>query len=75
MEKLKFTKKSVIHELKRLVKSKFRVVITFVKKYNRFLSVSCRVGYLSLSISCRVSEYFLSASYCLRVDFQVVVCR
>ena len=29
----------------------FRVVITYVKKYDRFLSVSCRVGDLSLSIS------------------------
>ena len=61
--KPKCTKKSVIHELERLVKSKFRVVITFIKKYNRFLSVSCRVGYLSLWISCRVSEYFFVCQF------------
>ena len=53
----------------------FRVVITFVKKYDRFLSVSCRVGDLSLSISCRVGEYFLSVSFCQRIDFRSVVCR
>ena len=50
----KMYKKSVIHELYRLV-----------KKYNRPLSVSCRVGDLSLSFSCRVGEYFLSVSFCL----------
>ena len=50
----------------------FRVVITFVKKYDRFLSVSCRVGDLSLSISCRVAEYFLSVNFCLRVDFRSI---
>ena len=49
------------------MKSKLRMVISFVKKYNRLLSVSCRVGDLSLSFSCRVGEYvfvcqFLSAS-------------
>ena len=55
----------------------FRVVtsITFVKKYDRVLSMSCLVGDLSLSISCRVGEYFLSVSFCLRVDFRSVVCR
>ena len=56
-------KKSVIHELKRLLKSKLRVVITFVEKYNRLLSVSCRVGDLSLSISCRVGEYFFVCQF------------
>ena len=53
------------------------MVISFVKKYNRLLSVSCRVGDLSLSFSCRVGEYFfvcqlLSASWlsvsCLSVS-------
>ena len=39
------------------------MVITFVKKYNRCLSVSCRVGDLSLSISFRVGEFF----FCLSV--------
>ena len=39
------------------------MVISFVKKYNRLLSVSCRVGDLSLSFSCRVGEYF----FCLSV--------
>ena len=39
------------------------MVISFLKKYNRLLSVSCRVGDLSLSFSCRVSEYF----FCLSV--------
>ena len=48
---------------KRLGKLKFRVVITFVKKYNRFLSVSCRVGDLSLLISCRVGEYFFVCQF------------
>ena len=55
-EKIRYTRAKEISE-----------VITFIKKYNRFLSVSCRVGDLSLSISCRVGEYifvcqFLSAS-------------
>ena len=45
------------------------------KKYYRLLSVSCRVGDLSLSFSCHVVEYFLSVSFCLRVDFRSVVCR
>ena len=40
-----------------------RVVITFVEKYNMFLSVSCRVGDLSLSISCRVGEYFFVCQF------------
>ena len=39
------------------------MVITFVKKYIRFLSVSCRVGDLSLSISCRVGEYFVVCQF------------
>ena len=39
------------------------MVISFVKKYNGFLSVSCRVGDLSLSISCRVSEYFFVCQF------------
>ena len=38
------------------------MVISFVKKYNRLLSVSCRVGDLSLSFSCRVGEYFFCQS-------------
>ena len=66
-QKSKCTKKSDIHKLERLGKLKLRVVITFVKKCNRFLSVSCPVGHLSMSISCRVDEYFLSVSFCLRV--------
>ena len=57
------------------MKSKLRMVISFVKKYNRLLSVGCRVGDLSLSFSCRVGEYFLSVSFCLRVDFRSVDCR
>ena len=74
-----YEKKSVIHEPQRLVKSKLRVVLTFVEKYNRFLSVSCRVGDLYLSISCRVGEYFfvcqfLSASS-LSVSCLSVSCR
>ena len=43
-QKSKRKEKSVIHELKRLGKLTFRVVITFVTKYNMFLSVRCRVG-------------------------------
>ena len=39
------------------------MVISFVKKYNRLLSVSCRVGDLSLSFSCCVGEFF----FCLSV--------
>ena len=39
------------------------MVITFVKKYKTLLSVSYRVGNLSLSISCRVGEYL----FCLSV--------
>ena len=39
------------------------MVISFVKKYNRLLSVSCRVGDLSLSFSCRVGEFL----FCLSV--------
>ena len=39
------------------------MVISFVKKYNRLLSVSCRVGNLSSLISCHVGEYF----FCLSV--------
>ena len=47
------------------MKSKLRMVISFVKKYNRLMSVGCRVGGLSLSISCRVDEYFcLSVNVC-----------
>ena len=56
-------KKSVIHELYRLVKSKLRMVISFVKKYNRLLSVSCRVGDFSLSFRCRVGEYFFVCQF------------
>ena len=59
----KMYKKSVIHELKRLVKSQLRMVISFVKKYNRLLSVSCRVGDLSLPFSCRVGEYFFVCQF------------
>ena len=59
--------------------SKLRMVISFVKKYNRLLSVSCRVNNLSLSFSCRVGEYFfvcqfLSASR-LSVSCLSVSCR
>ena len=43
--------------------SKLRMVISFVKKYNRLLSVSCRVGDLSLSFSCRVGEYFFVCQF------------
>ena len=50
------------------------MVISFVKKYNRLLSVSCCLGDMSLSFSCRVGEYFF-VSFCLRVDFRSVVCR
>ena len=60
--KPKCTKKSIIYELYGLVKSKLRVLITFVKKY-RCLFVSCRVGDLSLSISCRVGEYFFVCQF------------
>ena len=44
------------------MKSKLRMVISFVKKYNRLLSVSCRVSDLSLSISC-VGEYFFVCQF------------
>ena len=43
--------------------SKLRMVISFVKKYNRRLSASCRVGDLSLSISFRVGEYFFVCQF------------
>ena len=60
-------------------KSKLKMVISFVKKYTRDLSLSCRVGDLSLSFSCRVGEYFfvcqfLSASW-LSVSCLSVSCR
>ena len=47
----------------------FRVVITFVKKYDRFLSVSCRVGDLSMSISCPVGEYFSLSVFVCELTF------
>ena len=58
----KMYKNPVIHDLQK-VKSKLRMVISFVKKYNRLLSVSCRVGDLSLSFSCRVGEYFFVCQF------------
>ena len=51
------------------MESKLRMVISFVKNYNRLLSVSCRVGDLSLSFSCRVGDYFLSASFVCELTF------
>ena len=55
------------------------MLISFVKKYIRLLSVSCRVGDLSLSFNCRVDEkifvcQFLSASW-LSVSSLSVSCR
>ena len=51
------------------------MIISFVKKYNRLLSVSCRVGDLSLSISCRVGEYFFVCQLCELTFGQLSVCE
>ena len=45
------------------------MVISFVKKHNRLLSVSCRVGDLSLSFSCRVLEFFCLSFFVCELTF------
>ena len=51
------------------MKSKLRMVISIVKKYNGLLSLSCRVGDLSLSFSCHVGEYFFVSVFVCELTF------
>ena len=49
------------------MKSKLEMVISFVKKHNRLLSVSCRVG--DLSFSCRVRDFFCLSFFVCELTF------